>query len=168
AGMFRDPQFGPVIMFGAGGIFTEALSDVAFRLAPLSSNDVEAMLDDIKVQPLLDDFRGEHKVDRQLLIHTLTGLSRLAGEHPQIAEIDINPLVTRSDGSVVAVDALVGGRTGRAGQRGYIGTACPPGGSGTDPADFLSQVHRLCGRFRPIGKMGPHPGGQHHQQRLPG
>ncbi|MBW2632952.1 MAG: acetate--CoA ligase family protein [Deltaproteobacteria bacterium] len=107
AGMFRDPQFGPVIMFGAGGIFTEALSDVAFRLAPLSSNDVEAMLDDIKVQPLLDDFRGEHKVDRKLLMQTLTGLSRLAGEHPQIAEIDINPLVTRSDGSVVAVDALV-------------------------------------------------------------
>ena len=59
AGMFRDPQFGPVIMFGAGGIFTEALSDVAFRLAPLAQNDAEDMLNEIKGKALLNDFRGE-------------------------------------------------------------------------------------------------------------
>lgn len=107
AGMFRDPQFGPVIMFGAGGIFTEALADVSFRLAPLTLHDAESMLNDIKAQALLDDFRGEQRVDRQLLIKTLKGLSDLAIKHPRIAEIDINPLVTRHDGSVVAVDALV-------------------------------------------------------------
>ncbi|MCG6910146.1 MAG: acetate--CoA ligase family protein [Deltaproteobacteria bacterium] len=107
AGMFRDRQFGPVIMFGAGGIFTEALSDVAFRLAPLSEQDAATILDEIKTRALLDAFRGEEKADRRLLIKTLTGLSNLAVKYPQIAEIDINPLVTRPDGSVVAVDALV-------------------------------------------------------------
>ena len=107
AGMFRDPQFGPVIMFGAGGIFAEALSDVSFRLAPLTSRDAEAMLDEIKAQALLDDFRGEKRVDRQMVITTLLGLSCLAVEHPRVAEIDINPLLTKKDGSIVAVDALV-------------------------------------------------------------
>lgn len=107
AGMFRDPQFGPVIMFGVGGIFAEALEDVSFRLAPLTSHDAEAMLNEIRAQALLDDFRGEKRVDRHLLMTTLMGLSRLAMEHPRIAEIDINPLVTGNDGSVVAVDSLV-------------------------------------------------------------
>jgi len=107
AGMFRDPQFGPVIMFGVGGIFTEALSDVSFRLAPLTNHDAEAMLGEIKVQALLGDLRGEKSVDRQMLITTLMGLSCLAMEHPRVAEIDINPLVTGKDGSIVAVDGLV-------------------------------------------------------------
>jgi len=107
AGMFRDTQFGPIIMFGAGGVFTEAFSDVTFRLAPLSTHDIEQMLIEIKIQPLLNDFRGEKAVDRQMLIQTLTGLSKIAMEHPNIAEIDINPLLTRQDGSLVAVDALV-------------------------------------------------------------
>ena len=107
AGMFRDPQFGPVIMFGAGGIFTEALSDVSFRLAPLAESDAEAMLNEIKAQALLNDFRGEKQVNRQTLTATLMGLSRLAFELPRVAEIDINPLVTKKDGSIVAVDALI-------------------------------------------------------------
>ena len=107
AGMFRDPQFGPVVMFGIGGIFTEAFSDVSFRLAPLALSDAKAMLKEIKAQALLDDFRGAERVDRQLLINSLMGLSRLAVEHPVVSEVDINPLVTREDGRVVAVDALV-------------------------------------------------------------
>jgi len=106
AGMFRDPQFGPVIMFGAGGIFTEALSDVAFRLAPLTQHDAAEMLNEIKAQALLNDFRGEKRVDRDALAATLMGLSRLSVERPRISEIDINPLVTKKDGSIVAVDAL--------------------------------------------------------------
>jgi acyl-CoA synthetase (NDP forming) len=106
AGMFRDPQFGPVIMFGAGGIFAEALSDVAFRLAPLTLNDAAEMLSEIKAQALLNDFRGERRVDRDALVAALMGLSRLALDLPQVSEIDINPLVTRKDGSMVAVDAL--------------------------------------------------------------
>ncbi len=107
AGLFRDPQFGPVIMFGAGGIFAEALSDVVFRLAPLTGADAEEMLDEIQGRALLDDFRGEAAVDRTALVRTLTGLSRLALDHPMVAEVDINPLKAGPDGEVRAVDALI-------------------------------------------------------------
>jgi len=107
AGMFRDPHFGPVIMFGLGGIFTEALSDVTFRIAPLTEGDADEMLNEIRSKALLDDFRGEKAVDRGPLVRTLTALSRIALEHPDIREIDINPLLITSDGSPVAVDALI-------------------------------------------------------------
>ncbi len=107
AGLFRDPQFGPVIMFGAGGIFAEALSDVALRLAPLSGADAEEMLDEIRGRALLSAFRGEAAVDRSGLVRTLTGLSRLALDHPHVAEVDINPLKAGPDGEIRAVDALI-------------------------------------------------------------
>jgi acyl-CoA synthetase (NDP forming) len=107
AGMFRDPEYGPVIMFGLGGIFTEAFSDVVFRLAPLSPEDAGDMLDEIRSGALLDSFRGEAAADRAILVQTLTGISRAALENPEVAEIDINPLLITKDGSVVAVDALV-------------------------------------------------------------
>jgi acyl-CoA synthetase (NDP forming) len=107
AGMFRDRQYGPVIMFGLGGIFTEALSDVTFRLAPLSETDVADMLDDIRSRSLLGEFRGERAADVNILKQALTGLSRAAMEHDDILEIDINPLIVTPDGRPVAVDALV-------------------------------------------------------------
>lgn len=107
AGMFRDPHFGPVVMFGLGGVFTEALSDVTFRIAPLTEGDAGEMLDQIKSKALLGAFRGEKAVARDLLIRSLTGLSRIALEQPDIAEIDINPLLITSEGDPVAVDALV-------------------------------------------------------------
>ena len=107
AGLFRDPQFGPVIMFGIGGVFTEAFSDVAFRLAPLSENDAEDMLNEIHGKALLDDFRGEKAVRKGELINTLLGLSKIGEIHPEISEIDINPLIASPHGKVVAVDALV-------------------------------------------------------------
>ncbi|MDM8516786.1 acetate--CoA ligase family protein [Desulfobacterales bacterium HSG16] len=107
AGMFKDSLFGPVIMFGLGGIFTEALSDVSFRLAPLDEADAEEMIDEIKAKKLLGSFRGEKAVDRNLLVKTLVGLSKIAIEYPQIEEIDINPLVADTKGDVIAVDALV-------------------------------------------------------------
>lgn len=106
AGLFQDKQFGPVVMFGIGGIFTEAISDVAFRVAPLSEADARDMLDDIKAKSLLGDFRGEKAVDRDLLIQTLTGLSRIGMEYPELAEIDINPLIITRDGKICAADAL--------------------------------------------------------------
>ncbi len=106
-GMFRDPHFGPVIMFGIGGIFTEAFSDVTFRIAPVTENDAEEMLEEIRAKVLLNEFRGENAVNQKQIIKALTGLSRLALEHPQIAEIDINPLIAMPDGNLKAVDALI-------------------------------------------------------------
>ncbi len=107
AGLFRDPQFGPVVMFGLGGIFTEALSDVTFRIAPLTADDAADMLDELKSRKILGNFRGETAVDREQLIQVLNGLSRLAMERADIAEIALNPLLVSPRGQVTAVDALV-------------------------------------------------------------
>ncbi len=107
AGMFRDPQFGPVIMFGLGGTLTEALADVTFRLAPLTRKDAENMLAEIRAQKLLDAFRGEPPVRRTALVDILRQLAHIAETQPDVAEIDINPLIVRPTGEVVAVDALV-------------------------------------------------------------
>ena len=107
AGLFQDDQFGPVVMFGTGGVFAEALSDVTFRIAPLTESDAKQMLDEIKAHSLLGNFRGENAADRDRLIDTLLGLSRIGMEHPDVSEIDINPLIISADGSVCAVDALV-------------------------------------------------------------
>lgn len=107
AGVFRDPMFGPVIMFGLGGIFTEALNDAAFKIAPLKAPDVEAMFAEIRSRRLLGSFRGEAPVDLDTLRAILKGLSDLALLFPDIKEIDINPLIIQPDGRPVAVDALI-------------------------------------------------------------
>jgi acyl-CoA synthetase (NDP forming) len=107
AGLFRDAQFGPVVMFGLGGVFTEALSDVTFRIAPFTETQARAMLGEIKAGKLLDNFRGEVAADQEQLLRVLSGLSRLGMEHPEIKEVDINPLIIMPDGRVQAVDALV-------------------------------------------------------------
>lgn len=107
AGLFRDPQFGPAVLFGLGGIFTEALTDVVFRLAPLSRQDAREMIESIRSRALLGAFRGEATVDRASLVQTLMGLSAIAADCPEIAEIDINPLIATSSGEVCAVDALI-------------------------------------------------------------
>jgi acyl-CoA synthetase (NDP forming) len=107
AGLFRDEVFGPVIMFGLGGIFTEAVQDVVFRLAPLGTTDAGEMLNGIKAQAMLGDFRGESAVDRDAIKRTLVGLSRLAMDRPDIEEIDINPLIADAAGEITAVDTLV-------------------------------------------------------------
>ncbi|MFH1153458.1 MAG: acetate--CoA ligase family protein [Pseudomonadota bacterium] len=107
AGMFRDPNFGPVIMFGLGGIYTEALHDVSFRLAPLTDRDMDVMMDELSSKALLDDFRGEKKADRQAIRTVLSGLSSIALTLPDISEIDINPLIVTPQGGIVAVDALI-------------------------------------------------------------
>jgi acyl-CoA synthetase (NDP forming) len=107
AGMFRDAQFGPAVMFGLGGVFTEAIGDVTFRIAPVSGIQADKMMDEIKASRLLGDFRGEQAADREQLRQVLMGLSRLGMDYPEIKEVDINPLIVAPDGSVKAVDALV-------------------------------------------------------------
>jgi acyl-CoA synthetase (NDP forming) len=106
-GLFQDKQFGPTIMFGLGGIFTEAIGDVVFRLAPLDDNEARKMIDELHAQKLLGAFRGENAPDKGALIKTLVGLSRIGMEIPDIKEIDINPLLVTAEGKVTAVDALV-------------------------------------------------------------
>ncbi|MFW5932385.1 MAG: acetate--CoA ligase family protein, partial [Desulfohalobiaceae bacterium] len=107
AGLFRDPQFGPVVMFGLGGIYTEALRDVSFAVAPLQRQDALQMLQNIRSKALLQDFRGEAKVDQEQLISSLLALSRIGQELPEVAEIDINPLLAEPQGGLAAVDALL-------------------------------------------------------------
>jgi acyl-CoA synthetase (NDP forming) len=106
-GLFRDPQFGPVVLFGLGGTLTEAIGDVAMRLAPLTAFDIRQMTAEIRSQKLLGSFRGEQAVDLTMLTQVLAGISRMAVEHPEIAEIDINPLRVTPQGTLVAVDALI-------------------------------------------------------------
>jgi acyl-CoA synthetase (NDP forming) len=113
AGVFRDPQFGPVVMFGVGGTLTEALNDVAFGVAPLLPGEAEQMIGTIRAARLLDAYRGEPPVDRRALVSVLEALARLAGEHAEITEIDLNPLVVCGS-APVAVDVLV--MTGGAGR----------------------------------------------------
>jgi len=105
-GLTRDPQFGPCVMFGLGGIFTEALKDVSFRVAPLTEIDAEEMIEEIRTRKLLDEFRGSPAVDRGELAKALIGIGRLGLEYGDIAEIDINPLIIHG-AKPVAVDALV-------------------------------------------------------------
>jgi len=107
AGMFCDPQFGPIIMFGLGGIFTESLGDVVFRVAPLEEREAESMLDELRSSKLLGPFRGDAGVYREEIVKTLVALSRLALDWEAITEVDINPLLVRPDGHVTAVDALI-------------------------------------------------------------
>ncbi len=107
AGMFNDDQFGPVVMFGLGGVFTEALEDIVFRVAPIDKREALSMIKSIRSQKLLKSFRGETSVDLDSLAGALVGLSKIAMETPEISEIDINPLIAGPDGRIAAVDALV-------------------------------------------------------------
>jgi acetyl-CoA synthetase (ADP-forming) len=105
-GLTRDASFGPCVMFGLGGIFTEALKDVTFRVAPLTNDDALEMIDEIKTKKLLGEFRGSPAVDRHALAKALVGVGELGVKYDAIAEIDINPLIICGD-QPVAVDALV-------------------------------------------------------------
>ena len=106
AGLIRDPQFGPCVMFGLGGIFTEVLKDVTFRVAPLEMRDALEMMDEIRARKLLDAFRGKPAVNRDVLAKALINLGRIGLEVEEVAEIDINPMIIHDD-MPIAVDALV-------------------------------------------------------------
>jgi acyl-CoA synthetase (NDP forming) len=107
AGVVRDPQFGPTVMLGVGGILAEAVADVVFRPAPVDAVTASEMIDDLATQKLLGAFRGEAAVDRSQLVEIIVGLGRLAAERDDLASVDINPLIVQPDGAVVAVDGLV-------------------------------------------------------------
>ncbi len=107
-GMARDPQFGPLLMFGLGGIYVEALKDVTFRIAPLTRADAETMVREIRAFPILQGVRGQPPADLAALVEDILRLSQLVGDMPEIAEIDINPLLVRAEGrGTVALDARI-------------------------------------------------------------
>ena len=105
-GMKRDPVFGPVVAFGLGGVFTEALGDVVLGVAPLSEAEATELLGLIRAKKLLGPFRGKPPVDQKVLVSILRAIGQMAIDNPEIAEIDVNPVLVQG-GDPVAVDALV-------------------------------------------------------------
>ncbi|MFP3895493.1 MAG: acetate--CoA ligase alpha subunit [Anaerolineales bacterium] len=104
-GMNRDPQFGPLIMFGLGGIYVEVLEDVTFRVAPMSRGQAKQMIQEIRSYPLLTGVRGQAASDREAIVDTILRIAQLASDFSEIAELDINPLFVRKEGEgAVAVD----------------------------------------------------------------
>lgn len=121
AGMVRDPQFGPCVLLGLGGILAEALADVVFAVAPIDREEARSMVDGLAARHLLvEPHRGEPAIDREALADLLEGLSRLATEHPEIESVDLNPLIVAGD-QPIAVDALVEVREQRTGEAGEPG-----------------------------------------------
>ncbi len=106
-GLKRDDQFKVCIMFGLGGIFTEVLDDVTFRIAPITLWDAEEMMTEVRCKKLLEPFRGQPAVNRRAVAQTLVDIGRIGLTCESIVEIDINPLKIRRDGNPVAVDALI-------------------------------------------------------------
>jgi hypothetical protein len=106
AGVVDDPQYGPCVMVGLGGVLAEAVDDVSVRLVPIDRADAEDMIDDLRHQPVLGPVRGEPAVDRAALADVLLALSRLAGAETNVRAVDVNPLVVEG-GLPIGVDALV-------------------------------------------------------------
>jgi acyl-CoA synthetase (NDP forming) len=105
-GMTKDAQFGPVLMFGLGGVLVEILKDVSFRIVPLEREDAREMICSIKGYPILEGYRGREPVDISILSELLLKVSRFVEDHPEIKELDLNPIVAFKEGAV-AVDARV-------------------------------------------------------------
>ncbi|MFA5324356.1 MAG: acetate--CoA ligase family protein [Smithella sp.] len=105
-GMTRDAQFGPCVMFGLGGIFTEILKDISFRRAPLKKRDAFDMMNEIRGHKILDVIRGMEAADKKLLTDMLINIGRIGREIPEVSEIDLNPVIIYGSKPVV-VDALI-------------------------------------------------------------
>lgn len=107
-GMSRDPQFGPLLMFGLGGIYIEILKDVSFRIAPIGLNEAEEMIQEIRSFPLLKGARGERPMDINTVVDNILRLSQLVTDFPEIIEMDINPLIVFPEGGgTMALDARI-------------------------------------------------------------
>ena len=102
-GSNRDPQFGPLVLFGLGGVFVEVLEDTTVRVAPVSEREAAGMIDDVDSAPLLRGARGREPVDEDGVVETIQRLSQLVTDFPAIVELDVNPLVATPDG-VTAID----------------------------------------------------------------
>ncbi len=105
-GITKDPQFGPVLMFGLGGILVEVLKDVAFRIVPLNKRDAGQIVREIKGYPLLEGYRGQEPANVEKLEEEILKLSAFVESHPEIKELDLNPVFAYKDG-VTAVDARI-------------------------------------------------------------
>ncbi len=104
-GMNRDPQFGPLVTFGLGGIYVETLKDVTFRIAPFSREEAAQMLKEIRAHALLDGVRGKPPLDQEAIVDTLLRINQLVLDFPKVAELDINPLTVYSKGQgAIAID----------------------------------------------------------------
>ncbi|MBI1990238.1 MAG: acetate--CoA ligase family protein [Betaproteobacteria bacterium] len=101
-GVTRDPQFGPVLMFGLGGVFVEVIRDVVFRALPLSQADVEEMLRELRYKAMLEGARGLPAVDKSALVDLMLKVAALAAAHPEIVEIDLNPVIAHASGYTIA------------------------------------------------------------------
>lgn len=150
AGLVRDPQFGPCVVLGLGGILTEALQDVAFAAVPVDRAEARGLIGRLRASHLITEpFRGEPAADLDALADVLVGLSRLAEARPDIASVDVNPLILR-DGKPVAVDGLV--------ELGAAGTPV----TASAPASDASLIERFRPLFYPrgivIAGVSSHPG----------
>jgi acyl-CoA synthetase (NDP forming) len=105
-GVTKDPQFGPVLMFGLGGVLVEVLKDVAFRVIPIEQRDAQQIIEDIKGYPVLQGYRGQDPADISALQALLLKVSSFIESHPEVAELDLNPVFAYKDGAI-AVDARI-------------------------------------------------------------
>jgi hypothetical protein len=107
AGALQDPQFGPVVMLGAGGVLADMIADRQLRLAPLTADDADDMIARLRTAPLLDGYRGRPVVDRRAVRRLLQRLATLADDLPEVAELDLNPVICRGRDDLIVVDAKV-------------------------------------------------------------
>lgn len=105
-GAIKDPQFGPALMFGLGGVFVEVLKDVTFKIAPITEAEAREMLTEIKAYPLLRGYRNMPSADTEAIIKILLNTSRLVTEHVEIKELDLNPIIVYTKGAKT-VDARI-------------------------------------------------------------
>lgn len=105
-GSTKDPQFGPTLMFGLGGIFVEILKDVAFRIAPITEDEAREMISEVKAYPILKGYRNKPPADLKAIVTILLNTSRLVTEHEEIKELDLNPIMVYEKGAKT-VDARI-------------------------------------------------------------
>jgi acyl-CoA synthetase (NDP forming) len=101
-GSVKDPQFGPTLLFGLGGVFVEILKDVSFRIAPLEERDAREMIREIKGYSILGGYRGRPPADQDAIVNILLSASLLVTENPQIVQMDLNPTIVYERGALVA------------------------------------------------------------------
>ena len=105
-GSIKDPQFGPAIMFGLGGVFVEVLKDVTFRIAPVTEEEAREMIEEVKAYPLLKGYRGSPPADINAIVKIILATSKLVMEHQEIKELDLNPIMVYEKGAKT-VDARI-------------------------------------------------------------
>lgn len=106
-GLTRDAQFGPCVMLGLGGVMTEIYKDTVFRMAPVCRTEAGDMISQLRAKKMLGAFRGQQPADPDVICRCIMGVGRIGMQLPDIAEIDINPLIISGDGRITAVDALI-------------------------------------------------------------